>query len=325
MTEYYDSSIDLNPSDQAEENKIVNKALTKYPIPYLSGLKLDADIKIGDLVLNTIDEDNVVWVCTDIGGWWTLPEPELPDLTRGWGDGSYDARGRWASRLITLSGAFLTQDPNQVPDARAKLINAINLVYKGGWLIVNEGPAKGSFVRLSGAPDIQTVTARGRTEFSVGLKAADPTKYEYVDGVEDGYRLETLTPSSGFATATINNTGNTPVPIIIETSKGFTVSDPTNPPTVTNTETDQSISIINGVAASNKLEIDTYNREVLDVEYVLNPESGEDEVVEVSNGRFKTSLIMDWIYLEPGENTITISDFPNGSSCTIYYRSGWIG
>lgn len=317
MPDFYDPTIDLNPDAQAQENFLVNKALSKLPIPHFSGLKLQADIKLGNLILNTIDDDNVVWVCTDVLGWWELPEPEFPELVRGWGDGSYDARGRWASRIITLTGAFLTQDPSQVPAARAKLIEAANLVYKGAWLTVNESPWKGSFVRLSGKPEIVTVSPRGRTEFSIGLKAADPIKYEYVDGVEDGYRIETLTPSS--SSVTINNTGNTPVPIIIELSKGFTVSNPAAPPTITNAQNDQSMRIIEGTTADNQLEIDTYNREVLDVEY-----DGTD-IVNVENGRAKLAVLSDWIYLEPGDNALTITDFPAGSTCTIYYRSGWIG
>ncbi len=317
MSEFYDPTINLNPVDQSNENKLVNKALTKYPVPHFSGLKLQADVKLGNLVLNTIDDDNVVWVCTDIEGWWNFPDPEIPDLIRGWGDGSYDARGRWAARLLTLTGVFLTQDPSQVPAARAKLIEAANLVYEGGWLTVNEGPWKGSFVRLSGRPEIATISARGRTEFSIGLRAADPIKYEYVDGVEDGYRTATLTPSS--PSVVINNIGNTRVPIVIELSKGFTVSNPSNPPTITNSATDQEMRIIAGTDADNQLEIDTYNREVLDVEY------DGTTVVTVENGRAKLTVLSEWIYLDPGQNTLAITNFPAGSTCTIYYRSGWIG
>lgn len=317
MSNFYDPTLNLNPNVQAEENKLVNKALTKYPVPYFSGLKLQADIKLGDLVLNTIDNDNVVWVCTDIEGWWNFPDPEVPDLIRGWGDGSYDARGRWAARLMTLRGVFLTQDPSQVPAARAKLIEAADLVYKGGWLTVNEGPWKGSFVRLSGRPEIATISPRGRTEFAIGLRAADPIKYEFIEGVEDGYRTATLTPSS--PTVSINNIGNTTVPILIELSKGFTVSNPSNPPTITNSATDQEMRIIGGTTATNQLEIDTYNREVLDVEY------DDGEVLTVENGRAKVAVLSDWIYLQPGVNTLAITRFPAGSTCTIYYRSGWIG
>jgi hypothetical protein len=313
---FYDSA---DPAVQAEENKLVNKALTKFPIPHISGLKLEADIRLEDLVLNTIDDDGVVWVCTDIEGWWDFPEPQLPELVRGWGDGSYDAKGRWNSRIITLNGTFLTQDPSQVPAARAKLIEAANLVYKGGLLVVNENPPKSAFVRLSGTPNIKTVTARGRTEFSIGLRAADPIKYEYVEDSEDGYKTQVFTPSLGTASAILTNLGNIEVPILIELSQGFAVSNPSNPPKIRNNRTDQEMSIIGGTVSTNRLEIDTYNREVLDVRY----QSGQ--VVEVASGRSKVSTLSDWIYLEPGNNTIVISNFPAGSSCTIYYRSGWIG
>jgi hypothetical protein len=318
---YYEPATNISSRSQDDENRLVNKALTKYPVPHLSGLKLEADIRLENLVLNTIDENGVVWICTDIDGWWGFPEPQLPDLIRGWGDGSYDARGRWNSRIITLNGTFLTQDPSQVPAARAKLIEAANLVYKGGLLVVNEDPAKSAFVRLSGTPNIVTTTARGRTEFSIGLRAADPIKYEYVEVSinGDGYNTQVFTPSSGTASATLTNLGNIEVPILIELSQGFTVSNPSTPPKIRNNKTDQEMSIIGSTVSTNRLEIDTYNREVLDVRY----DSGE--VVEVSSGRSKISTLSDWIYLEPGDNTIIISNFPAGSSCTIYYRSGWIG
>jgi hypothetical protein len=312
---FYDSA---DPAVQAEENRLVNKALTKLPIPHISGLKLEADIRLENLILNTIDDDGVVWVCTDIDGWWGFPEPQLPDLVRGWSDGSYDAKGRWNSRILTLKGTFLTQDPSQVPAARAKLIEAADLVYKNGVLVVNEEPAKSAVVRLSGSPDIKTVTARGRTEFSIGLRAADPIKYEYSEDSEDGYRTEVFTPSSGTASAVLTNAGNIEVPIIIELSQGFTVANPAIPPRITNNATDQIMSIIGSTVSTNRLEIDTYNREVLDVRY----DSGE--VVNVESGRSKVSTLSDWIYLVPGANTIALSNFPAGSTCTIYYRSGWI-
>jgi hypothetical protein len=318
---YYEPATNISSRSQDDENRLVNKALTKFPVPHLSGLKLKSDIKLGALVLNTIDESGVVWVCNDISGWWTLAEPELPELVRGWGDGSYDAKGRWASRMLTLKGTFLTQDASQVPAARNKLIEAANLVYRGDWLVVNEEPtlAKASFVRLSGMPDIETVNARGRTEFSIGLKAADPIKYEYIEDSEDGYRTQVFTPSSGTASAVLTNAGNIDVPIIIELSQGFTVANPANPPRITNNATDQIMSIIGSTVSTNRLEIDTYNREVLDVRY----DSGE--VVNVESGRSKVSTLIDWIYLAPGANTISLSNFPAGSTCTIYYRSGWIG
>jgi hypothetical protein len=204
MAEYYEPSTSIVPDVQAEENRIVNKALSKLPAPYISGLKLKADIKLGNLTLNTIDSNDVVWVCTDIEGWWNLPDPELPDLPRGWGDGSYDAKGRYAARLLTLNGAFLTQDPSQVELARQTLFKAIDLVYDNVELVVSESPVvKVSTVRLSGRPQIDTVTARGRTEFSIGLKASDPIKYEYLEPiVATPTNASPATPSSGSVTYT---------------------------------------------------------------------------------------------------------------------------
>jgi hypothetical protein len=194
----------VNPIDQGFENRLVNKSLSRLPIPNITGLKLEADIQLGPLLLNTIDDNNVIWVCTDLDGWWNLPDPELPDLPRGWGDGSYDSRGRYASRLITLEGAFLTQDPGQVEAARQKLFEAIDLVYDSTSLTVAEKPyTKTSLVRLSGRPQVATVSARGRTEFSIALKASDPIKYEFLEPIEaTPTNAEAATPSSGSVTYT---------------------------------------------------------------------------------------------------------------------------
>jgi len=328
VTEFYDS-VD-STTNQGEENKFVNRALTPYPEPFLSGMKLEGGIQLWNpatetgLTLNTIDSNNVVWVVSDIEGWWTLPEVELPDLPRGWGDGSYDAIGRWSNRIMTLSGSFMPQEPEDAAAARATLLDYLSPMVKtttSGYLIVTEDGTnkRAAKVRLSGAPQITSVNARGRHNFSIGLKAVDPIKYEFVDGDPDGYQSTTITESSGSGSTTITNSGNTPVPIIIELSLGFSIPSSANPPTITNTTSDKSISIIGATVSDKRLELDTYNREVLEVQY-----SGSS-VVNVANGRSKVAVLVDWIYLQPGSNTITIQDFPTGGSATIYYRSGWIG
>jgi hypothetical protein len=328
MTEYYEPPI-ANTTAQAEENKLVNKALTKLPQPYLSGLKLNADVSINGLLLNTIDQNDVIWVVTDIDGWWTLPESEIPDLPRGWGDGSYDAVGRFANRIITLNGSFLTQDPADAPEARDALITAANLVKTGGWLVVYEDKAtnpsangKAAYVRLSGAPQIASVSARGRHDFSIGLKAVDPIKYEYVDGNPDGYQSKTITLGGS---TTVENTGNVPVPAVFVLTGGVGASANVIW-TITNTPPDvnddaESINIIANVANTDVLEIDTYNREIL----LVTP--GTTDVVV--NGRNKAEVLVDWIYLKPGINTVTFARTGGTSSsshsCQILWRSGWIG
>lgn len=327
MADFYDK-VDVtdfpdNVESQAEEKRIVNRSLTALPEPFLSGMKLTGDVEINGLKLNTVDENEVVWVVTEIEGWWNLPDPEVPDLPRGWGDGSYDAIGRYANRLITLSGSFLTQNPEDAATARNKLIEAVNLVKTGGWLIVDEGPdglRKGANVRLSGRPVISSVSPRGRHDFSIGFKAVDPIKYEFVDGDPDGYQyVDISTDSTGSGSGTINNTGNTPVPVILELPLGFNIPDENSLPYVDNLTSDQRITFVGGTDSNKKLELDTYNREALEVQYAGS------SVINVANGRSKVAVIVDWIYLDPGENSIVLVNFPASVSVRIYYRSGWIG
>lgn len=336
MTEYYDSPANVNADLQSEENKLVNKALSALPVPYVSGLKLEADISIGNLTLNTIDTEGdtagVVWICSELDGWWTIPEPEFPELTRGWGDGSYDAVGRYGSRVLSLSGSFLTQTPEQVEAARKKLIEAVDLVYRGATLRVNEvertrnldgtytatPSPKVAFVRLSGRPEIMSVKARGRHDFSIGLKAPDHVKYEYL---QDTYRTATL---SRGANVTVTNAGNTRTPFIFEitgtTASGeeLTISNEyTNKDGVKVTENITGIVKPSGTYTT---EIDTYNRTVLRV-----TRSGETVTSTVSS-RSDIDSYVDWLQLYPGDNKISFTSTGTSSvSCKVNYRSGWIG
>jgi hypothetical protein len=105
--------------NQQNETTLVNEALSKpkfgdpYDRPYITGLKLERDVILGDLVLNRIEDDSTkatyktIWVCTDVEGWWELPDPEIPDIPRGLDDGSYDVRGRWKARMINIKGTIL--------------------------------------------------------------------------------------------------------------------------------------------------------------------------------------------------------------------------
>lgn len=310
MSTYYEPTTSLNQFSQADENKVVNKALSPLPEPYLTGLKLNQDIVLGNLTLNKIDANDVVWVCSDLDGWWNLPEPEFPDLNRGWGDGSYDSVGRYTSRLINLNGSFLTQSPSQVEVARQTLINAINLVYRGANLIVYETVPKVSFVRLSGKPEITSTKARGRHDFSIGLKAPDPIKYQYLANT-----YNEITLSSG-GSNTIANAGNTRTPILIELSGTITGG------IITNTYEDElgatvtdTIGGITKSSATYTTVIDTYNRSVV-----------RNESSSSTAARSDINVYVDWIQLYPGNNLIQFTT-TGGSSpgCKIKYRSGWIG
>jgi hypothetical protein len=218
--EYFDQLSDTPANEQGKEKELVNRALTPTPIPHITGPELNADISLGRLVFNTVDEDGTVWVCTDLTGWWGQTSPDVPDITRGTEDGSFDVSGRYMARVITLSGVFLPQSRDYLPKALGRLIAETDLVRRVSILRVNEDPTKIAQVRLVGQPVITTVNARGRTEFSITLRAADPIKYAWADNQVDGYELRSIngltpdttsSPTSASASTTVFNSGNTTV------------------------------------------------------------------------------------------------------------------
>ncbi len=228
---------------QEQENKFVNDGLRPLPNPYITGMELNADVILNGLVLNTVDENNVVWVCTGIEGWWNMPEVDMQEIPRGLGDGSYDVNGRYASRSVTLTGSILPPNSSYVPAARDKLVRAIDLVRKNGWLLTDEKPVRGSRVRLVGAPSIEVVNPRGRIDFNIPLKAVDPIKYEWVVGEPEGYQFDTVGVGS---TVNLVNNGNTNVAIQLVLN-GFLNSGTI----VRNNTTNQEIEIINDVGGEN--------------------------------------------------------------------------
>jgi hypothetical protein len=234
--------------NQNQETTVVNKSLTKLPFPHLTGMKLQADIVLGDFVFNTVDEYGVIWVITDIEGWWQHPDTDIPDIPRGLTDGSYDVKGRYRARILALTGSFLTPTPDLVEAARDRLIAATNLVYKGAWLKTGTASdnKRSSFVRLSGQPEIRTVQARGRTDFTIGLKAADPIKYAWNDSNPDGYVISEI-PAANRTTGTlgletITNAGNVAVPIALEISGPIT-----GPAKIYNKTTDKLLYVISSL------------------------------------------------------------------------------
>jgi hypothetical protein len=239
----------VEPINQTQENSKTNDVLRPVYPPHLTGIELNADIMINNLLLNTVDSDNVLWVCTDIKGWWGLPDPDIIDLTRGLDDGSYDVRGRYTARILTLEGSILVPNRSYTAAARDKLIAAINLVATGGWLHVNEDPTKSAYVRLNGRPNIEVVNARGRIDFSVGLKAANPVKFKWNWNDANGYTTQTVSTSSN---STITNEGNFYTPMVLSMVGGS--AGLTAPITVQNTTTGKTLTVIKNIRGSSYSE-----------------------------------------------------------------------
>jgi len=123
------------------------------------------------LVLNTIDSSGNVWVATDIEGWWTGADSDFPQVDKAFGDGSYDASGRRLARQLALSGSILTKDPSYVPAARERLVEAVDLVYKGAWLKAVERQAGTATVAVSNVAltdGLATITTSAAHGYSVG-------------------------------------------------------------------------------------------------------------------------------------------------------------
>jgi len=314
----------VDPALQAKENQQVNLALSPLPPPVITGMKLNGDVRLtpsltqdeerNELVFNTIDENNVLWVITDIEGWWTHPEPDIQDIRRGFGDGSYSVRGRWSARDITLKGVFYPPDPSYVRASRDKLVLATSLVYESSYLVVNEDPVKASLVRLSGRPEIETVNARGKTEFSIGLRAPDPIKYSWAEDDPGGYSYaENFAKNIALGRDgkfTVNNLGTARVTCIFEITGPLV-----GPAVLFNETTDELIVIIESLDATDILEIDTYDHEV-----ALNGDT--------AGARAMIDVLADWIRLDPGENILSFYDegAVNGQAkLSVYYKSGWLG
>jgi Phage tail protein len=303
-----------DPLLQSRETTAVNRGLIPLAPPNFTGLKLAEDIILNDFTLNRIDSNGVVWVVQDIEGWWNLPESQVRDIPRGWADGSYDVTGKWLPRNMTLKGSFLPPDPSLVSAARMELLNASALVYDGGWLRVYEEPQKACFVRLSGRPQIQTVNARGRTDFSIGLRAANPIKYGWNDFLPDGYLLSTIPCKSVSPAQTgilnLPNEGNWDTTMVIEIDGPII-----GPATIENQTTGELILIIAPVDAPSTLTIDTYRQEV-------------DLDGDRDGARAMLDVLTNWMVLAPGDNSIKFEDIGSANSTAVmrvYYRPAFIG
>lgn len=104
-----------------------------------------------------------VWVISDLDGWFTTSDLELPNIQRGYADGNFDVDGRFLARDIEISGSVIIETGNrfdtraidtatQLPTstvlsagigtlnflARKRILELFNLVRRGSWLIVEE-------------------------------------------------------------------------------------------------------------------------------------------------------------------------------------------
>jgi hypothetical protein len=129
-----------------------------------------------------------------------------------------------------------------MPAARAKLAEALSLVYKGAWLLVDEDPMKAAYVRLVGKPTFKVVNARGRIDFTANLKAGDPIKYSWDSSDQSyGYTSTNLSVNAigGTTNVSLANQGNIDSPLI------FNITGPLIAPSyIKNVTTGKSLKLV---------------------------------------------------------------------------------
>jgi len=112
-------------------------------------------------------------------------------------------------------------------------------------LIVDENPVKAAYVRLSGRPSIKVVNARGRIDFSVGLRAANPIKFKWNWNDSNGYQSTTVAAAGS---TSISNEGNFDVPMVLTLTGGS--AGLTAPITITNTTAGKTLTVTKNIRGS---------------------------------------------------------------------------
>jgi hypothetical protein len=263
---------------QGQENFSVDRGLQDNPSPDLGRLRLDANIVLGDFIFNTIDAQGVVWVIREMDGWWEPPKADVPIVERGFGDGAYEVRGRYQARTVVLKGSFLVPYPSLVEAARDRLIAATaDLAFTGTWLKTGSDPIRASFVQLSGDVSFNTVNIRGRTNFEIGLRAADPIKYSWNDASPDGYDFAEIPVRNAAenidGTGIVKNIGNYSVPCFLEISGPFS-----GPGSIFNKTTEELIILTQGLKGS-------ISRNVVNKQLTFNVSSLKDIATLTTTGR----------------------------------------
>ena len=324
---FYVDNLSFYELNQAEKTAIVNKTIAAVPVSkdtvQYTGPKLKSDISLGSLVLNTIDSRQVVWICTDIAGWWDTADLELPDIPRGLDDGSFEAYGRWTTRSINMSGSILPPDYTYMDPARNELFRQINLTTNGAWLIVDEIPvgdtkypaglSRASWVHLSAKPTLAVKNPRGRIDFQVPLKAHDPIKYEWNWADAKGFTNVAVT--RGLTGTTVTNKGNSKVNALYTLSGAAPVGTTiqVNSTTKDSILTSQVMTLTTALNSGDVLIIDTFERQV----YING---------STSCGRAYLSVNLDWAKIYPGDNQVFVLNYGSATpTLNVSFRSGWIG
>lgn len=305
---------------------------------------LAGDIRLGDLVFNTVDELGTIWTISDIDGWWSVPQAEIPKSERSRDeDGSYDDNGRYLAREFTLSGVFLPRSPDLLEQSRARLVRELDAVRRTVSLRVDETPARRMNVRLAGRTSINTIRQSGLTEFVVELRAADPVKYSLEPMRSPGEDDDPVAVGAG------TTSGPRAYPRAYDTAtdnlREYGVQGSPNFISIVNEGNYSSppIITINGPVTNPRIEVVDWegkdpDEPVEEMSFLIALQ--QSEYLEI-NVKEKTVLLngavsrrgtmtfpSDWFSLRPGTSTLrytALSAPGNATSLAVEAYSAWLG
>lgn len=294
------------------------------------GLYTGEDVRLGDLLLNQVDDTMCAWAVTDLDGWWGLPDLEVPDDPRPQSeDGSYYTLGRYLPRIISLQGRILPLDgvANKAVAARRALNKIIAPLVRSRILLSvdEEDGTRVAMVQLSAQPLTRINQATGLLEFDIQLKTVDPAKYSF-NVYSPSTSLQTASPGRTYNKTFLYSYGGASTSGIINafnsgsyaTTGIFTITGPVTRPKIEHVESGNwlEFNVVLGVGES----------------LIVNLKS-KKITLSGANRRSTLTAASRWFTIDPGMNTIRYSGVQHipanppsvpRTMLQLSYRDAWI-
>lgn len=288
-----------------------------FPSSTVAGAFSESPIAIGQLVLNTIDVNDVMWIAEKFDGWGS-PGSTAEMTPRLRAHGATESEGFLQPRVMTIEGIIDAPSALALSNAVDELISAVSL--DTFTLMVSEsGRVRHCTARRQDevlVSWLDEVTAR----FSIQIAAKDPRKYG--DLVTHTTRLPSSTGGrtypatyplvytgvSNTGVVRVRNEGNTQAPVWVRIDGPV----PAGGWTVTHVGKEQSLTFATALAlvSGDFVTVDMDRREVL---------------AQGQSARSGYVTSRGWFSLDPGDNDIAFSaaNYSATAQMTVTTKPAW--
>lgn len=295
---------------------------TTYPSEFLypgtdSGGAMGDPVALGDLTLNAVDADGVVWVLEGFN--WEDSAASTVEITqRGRGHGATGSEGFYQAMVYTLSGTIMAPSAALGFAARNRMAAAVTLE-PFQMTVADGGAVLHSIVERQDQVIFKRLNPTDRT-FSIQVVAKDPRKfgdlvsYSTVLPFSSGGLVRpstwprTWSGVSGTGTVTVNNPGNTEAPVWLRIDGPL----PAGGHSVTHQGKKRTLTFGTtlALAAGEFLTVDMDRREVL---------------AQGQSARSGYVTNRGWFSLDPGDNVISFSsvNYSATASLTLTTKPAW--